>query len=100
MKQLLIILTLSIFFNSYICKAQNPNSKFSINICNTTDSLIHFSELSKLTDDDCDKIIYTDAAGNKLWLKSYVIAFSPKHGNEHFESVIGDRLTESIKSKL
>ncbi|RYD76275.1 MAG: hypothetical protein EOP53_14990 [Sphingobacteriales bacterium] len=90
----------SIFFGFDICHAQNtpelskPTHK--INICNITDTVIHLSEISKITGDS-SRIFYTDASGNVQKLDKYMIAISPKHGNAYFETGLGVWLSKRMK---
>ena len=101
MKPAIFILFLSIFYTGHICKAQNAAGKYKICNYNIADKKVPAEQILKFTQDDCGRLIYTDAEGNEYKITEYTFAMAPKKGgNAYFEMVKGDMLTNTIKEKL
>ena len=105
MKSIIFILFIGIFYAANICNAQNKpvnsKEKNKIRLCNLTDTIVHITEINRLMEEGCDRIIYTDAEGKELKLTRYIFNYTPAVGEvSHFQQVDGDRLNDTIKTWL
>lgn len=115
MKINLILFIAAIFLFTNICSAQKP--KESVILCNLpgkkiapedvkmpVDSLsqqVSLAEIKQFLASDCDRIIYTNAAGDELKISRFMFAYTYKsNGNSNFEQAKGSRLTNTMKERL
>ncbi|MGZ5304068.1 MAG: hypothetical protein ACXWDO_08160, partial [Bacteroidia bacterium] len=69
--------------------------------------LISIADIKNFVDSDCNRVIYTDAAGNEQKVSKYtiIITYNAATANKtnissNFEEVIGDKINKSVKKKL
>jgi hypothetical protein len=101
MKITTLIILVSIFCTSHLCKAQDIKGKYNICNYNYSEKEIPVSQVLKFTENDCGQLIYTDAEGFEYKITEYTFAMSPKNGgNAYFEQANGNMLTNTIKERL